>query len=105
MPDYKLLVIMLVLFFSCADKESTAAPPDTGSFFKVYSTFLELSRTDSSMTDESVLMDSALSLHSMDAATFDSTLAYFEKHPDVFLDAFEKFDSTLRTEQGKTRAF
>ena len=101
MPGYRLFAIMLILLFSCAEKEKSATPPDTESFFKVYSTFLQLSRADSTLSDKSVLMDSALALHGMDAATFDSTLAYFEKHPDIFLDAFEKFDAALRTESTK----
>ncbi len=101
MPGYKIVLITLLLLFSCSEKENSTTTPDAESFFKVYSTFLQLSRADSIMTDESVLMDSALSLHGMEAAVFDSTLAYFEKHPDVFLEAFEKFDAALRTDSTK----
>jgi len=80
MPGYKIVLITLLLLFSCSEKENSTTTPDAESFFKVYSTFLQLSRADSIMTDESVLMDS---------------------HPDVFLEAFEKFDAALRTDSTK----
>ncbi len=93
-------LLLIITFSSCTRKETPTIKPDVEQFFEVYMTFLELSRSDSlQLTDKSALMDSALSLHGMDEAVFDTTLTYLEKHPDIFLQAFEKFDAKLREQQ------
>ncbi len=97
MRNLAVIILFLLLVLSCAKKEEETATPNVEQFFQVYTTFLELSRSDSlAMRDKSDLLDSALTMHEMDAEAFDSTLVYFENHPDVFLEEFEKFDTALR---------
>lgn len=96
----KLLIALIALcfFITCStSKKQEAIKPDVPKFFQVYQTFIQLNANDSTgMTDKSVLMDSALALHGMDAAQFDTTLSYLEKNPDIFLQAFEMFDDSMR---------
>ena len=92
-----LILIAWMILFSCSKREKPTIQPDVDRFFKVYQTFIDLYQAESSrLLDESVLMDSALVLHRMDPAQFDTTLAYLERHPDIFLQAFEQFDDSLR---------
>lgn len=100
MRDIALIFFLAILVLSCAEIETKAAQPDLDKFFEVYAEFLELSQSDSlNQADKNVLMDSAFVLHGMDSTAFDSALAYFEKRPDLFLDAFEKFDANMRSGQ------
>lgn len=95
-----LSIFLCVILLSCAKIEEPAIQPDIPRFFQVYLTFIELSQSDSTvLIDKSVLMDSALAIHNMDPAQFDTTLSYLEKNPELFLQAFEQFDDSLRTRQ------
>ncbi|MBN1561448.1 hypothetical protein JW998_14430 [candidate division KSB1 bacterium] len=87
----------LLIFFSCSRRKEPAVKPDIPRFFQVYETFIELNQADHApFMDKSALMDSALALHDMSPAQFDTTLAYLERHPEIFLQAFEQFDDSLR---------
>ncbi len=94
------LLLFLICFslLSCSTTEQPpAVKPDVPRFFQVYQTFIQLNANDSSgMMDKSVLMDSALALHGMDSTQFDTTLNYLERNPEIFLQAFEMFDDSLR---------
>jgi hypothetical protein len=94
----KALLLLTFLFLACStiEKPSTVQP-DVARFFEVYQTFLQLNANDSTgMEDKSVLMDSALAMHDMEAAQFDTTLNFLERNPDIFLQAFEMFDDSLK---------
>ncbi|RPH99203.1 MAG: hypothetical protein EHM72_11770 [Calditrichaeota bacterium] len=97
---YRLLVFLL--FIQCFKSKPQPVQPDVAQFFQVYGTFLKLSQADSlGMHESSTLLDSALQLHQMSQAQFDTTLAYCEKNPDIFVSALEKFDVHFR--QDSTR--
>lgn len=95
----RLLFLIPFLMLSCSKSEKAPIiKPDVPKFFQVYLTFLQLNEGDSTgMTEKSILMDSALAMHDMTAAQFDTTLSYLERHPDLFLEAFEMFDDSLQT--------
>jgi len=94
------LIFLLLFSLTCTEKQEVQFEPDVEKFFKVYATFLGFSRADSLvLIEKSVLMDSALAQHGMDAIAFDTTLAYFEARPDIFLESFEKFDADMRADQ------
>jgi hypothetical protein len=89
----------VLLFLACGQNSGPKIQPDVDRFFQVYRTFILLSQEDSTgFVDKSALMDSALALHEMAPAEFDTTLSYLEKHPEIFLQAFEAFDDSLRTD-------
>ncbi len=91
------LLCAFVIMFSCSSDDEPAVRPDVARFFQVYLTFIELSESNSNLdVDKSALMDSALALYEMSPAQFDTTLAYLERHPEIFMQAFEQFDDTLR---------
>ncbi len=98
MKNVLVTVVFLCFFMTCsAPEKQEAIKPDVPKFFQVYQTFIELNASDSTgMIEKSLLMDSALALHGMDAAQFDSTLSYLEKNPEIFLQAFEMFDDSMR---------
>ena len=98
MKNYTLFIVLL--FLACNPKSEPEIQPDVDRFFQVYRTFILLSQEDSSgFVDKSALMDSALALHDMAPAEFDTTLSYLEKNPEIFLQAFEAFDDSLRTDK------
>lgn len=93
-----LFFLLMIIACSSPEKQDTIKP-DVPRFFEVYRTFIQLNENDSTgMIEKSVLMDSALALHGMDAAQFDSTLSYLEKNPELFLQAFELFDDSMRVD-------
>ncbi|MBN1466544.1 hypothetical protein JXA02_12340 [candidate division KSB1 bacterium] len=90
------LLCALLLVLACSKGDETVRP-DVARFFQVYQTFVELNQADGNLfMDKSALMDSALTLHEMSPAQFDTTLAYLERHPEIFLQAFEQFDDSLQ---------
>ena len=93
-------LIFFTLFFiliTCTKTEEPKIKPDVPRFFEVYQTFIELNQADSTgMQDKQVLMDSALAMHQMEPAQFDSTLRHLERNPEIFLQAFEMFDDSLK---------
>ncbi len=95
----RLNILTLLFILACSRPErEPAIKPDVPRFFQVYLTFLQLNEADSTgLVDQSVLMDSALAQHNMAAEQFDSTLSYLERNPELFLQAFEMFDDSLRT--------
>lgn len=96
------ILLAFLLFIQCGKSKSQLEQPDVAQFFQVYGTFLKLSQADSmGEHHSSALLDSALQLHHMTQAQFDTTLAYFEKNPDIFVSALEKFDVQFR--QDSTR--
>lgn len=88
----------LLILLSCHKTEEPVIQPDIPRFFQVYLTFIELSQSDSTgLLDKRILMDSALAIHNMEPTQFDTTLSYLEKNPEIFLQAFEQFDDSLRS--------
>jgi hypothetical protein len=92
-----LILSTLLMFFSCSRDNEPPIKPDVPRFFQVYLAFIELNQADQArFMDKSALMDSVLTLYDMSPAQFDTTLAYLECHPEIFLQAFEQFNDTLR---------
>lgn len=97
----RFFLLLSLLLLACSTEKKASVQPDVPLFFEVYRTFIELNQADSlGTTEESVLMDSALALHQMNPAQFDSTLKFLENHPEIFMQVFEAFDDSLTTELG-----
>ena len=90
-------VLLLFTVLACSKTEEPGIKPDVPQFFVVYQTFIELVQNDSTgMVEKEILMDSALALHGMEPAQFDTTLSYLERNPELFIEAFQMFDDSLR---------
>jgi hypothetical protein len=88
------LLIITALFLHCGAKMPKPVKPDVELFFKVYDTLMALTTADSAGLGSSAFLDSALHLHAMSKAQFDTTLAFLEKHPDQFIKALEAYDKS-----------
>jgi hypothetical protein len=98
-----LLLITIILFLQCGFKSPKPIKPDVERFFKVYDALMTLIVADSSgLADRSALLDSALQLCSMSQAQFDTTLAFLEKHPDLFIKAMEEYEKKTNPDSTKS---
>ncbi len=92
-------LFMFCLLLACSKSEEPEPKPDIERFFQVYQAFLKASHQDSlEVQNKQDVLDSVLTQHNMKPQEFDATLNYLETHPEEFLKAFEKFDSTMRQE-------
>ena len=96
-----LFIIVCLFFVACSEKAPEPEDgiiPDVELFFRVYQTFVELAESQKMTSDREkpALMDSALEIHGMSQAQFDTTLSYLETHPEEFLQALEQFDQDIR---------
>jgi hypothetical protein len=86
------LLISILLFLQCSTKTSKTIKPDVELFFKVYDDLMKFTASDSTGLGGSALLDSALQLHAMSKAKFDTTLAFLEKNPELFIRTLEAYE-------------
>ncbi len=94
-------ILACLIFFACSEKTpdtENGVKPDVELFFQVYQTFVELAESDNlrNELEKPALMDSAMQIHGMSQAQFDTTISYLETHPEEFLQALEQFDQSIR---------
>jgi hypothetical protein len=95
------LLITILLLLQCGAKTSKTIKPDVDLFFKVYDDLMKFTVVDSGGVGGSALLDSALQLHAMSKAQFDTTLAFLEKNPELFIKTLESIEKKANADSLK----
>lgn len=87
------LLFATILFLQCSTNSPKPIKPDVDRFFKVYDALMTFTIADSAgLGNREAFLDSALQLNLMSQAQFDTTLAFLEKHPELFIKALEEYE-------------